>query len=667
MQIPVRSILGLADIPSHRTSAVAWLKRHGVTVEKAPCNGGLQDVVNLTDLPEAVQLAFRLRQIEAAGLPMGQQDDAARMAFEAKPLTVQDAGHERAGILLFVHKHRAAGLTFKQIRPLLAKAGLGEAPCDQTLNRWFERVVNVDPVNWAAALAPHYEGKKISDKISAEAWDYFEFLVAAGGGNGTGFPLKQVWEKTLARAEAEGWAADASYRTYLRRWDALPAARRRTLEKGAAAAAASLTMTQPRTAVGLPAMEQVELDGREFGVLVRWPDGKISCPWVIMYCDRASSKVLSWAISTSENAEATREATINLCEDHGIPDWVLTDNSTSFNGKVMAGGLKPLYRTKQMESPDWEVPGVFKIYGIELQNTAPGKPRGKLPESIFSALRHVDNSPEFYGAQRSGPNDIPNPNPVPIDLDLFQAVFEKRIREFNSMTNSRAQSLRKGESRNEAFERLSEGRVKRNVMPLMRRSVPMIWKKRKVREDGRVPYLDGFYGDATTQDAMLEHEGTIVLIGIDPKDYHAPAVVRGWEVERFKGRVLIEKLPAYKKTAVRDEAGMRLAMAENRRVKSVTKSHEIRDIDARVEALRAATMAEAALFAASKPAIVAPTVHQLDTRGPFSAAAAFHQIDTKTGELRATNDESEAAQAALLEFMFPSKGMERREASGGNR
>jgi transposase InsO family protein len=298
--------------------------------------------------------------------------------------------------------------------------------------------------------------------------------MAASGKKGTGYPLKQAYQETLKEAAKRGWAVKASYKTFTRRWADLPAARRRTLEMGAQAAAASLIQTQPRSVTGMHAMHQVELDGKEFGVLVRWPDGAISCPWVIMYCDRASSKVLSWSISTSENAEAAREATITLCEEHGIPDWVLTDNGAAFNGRVMAGGLTPLYRTKKMESPDWDVPGVLNIYGIKLQNTAPGAPRGKLPESLFSALRHVKNAPEFFGAQRSGPNDIPNPNPVPVEFALFKAVFEKKIREFNSMTDSRAQGLRKGESRNQAFVRMHDGRPRRDVTPLMRRSVPMM-------------------------------------------------------------------------------------------------------------------------------------------------------------------------------------------------
>jgi hypothetical protein len=71
MQVPVRSFLGLVDLPTHRTSAVAWLKCHGATVEKVRGNGGCVDVVSLSDLPAEVRRAVVERDVAAAGLPLG--------------------------------------------------------------------------------------------------------------------------------------------------------------------------------------------------------------------------------------------------------------------------------------------------------------------------------------------------------------------------------------------------------------------------------------------------------------------------------------------------------------------------------------------------------------------------------------------------------------------
>ena len=170
---------------------------------------------------------------------------------------------------------------------------------------------------------------------------------------------------------------------------------------GADEAAKSITQRLPRSVDGLKAMEQVELDGREFKVKVTFDDGTVGCPWVIVYADRASSKIVGWAISNSENEDVAAEATNRMCDAFGKPSRVVTDNGAAFNGRRMAGGLNPLIRRKDTKSADWDVPGLFKIYEIELVNCAPRKGWAKLVESLYSVLRHVDNDPMFHGAQRA--------------------------------------------------------------------------------------------------------------------------------------------------------------------------------------------------------------------------------------------------------------------------
>lgn len=58
MLIPVRSLLGTADIPSHRASAVSWLCRQHVTILQIKGNGGLRDAVALSELPEPALLHY---------------------------------------------------------------------------------------------------------------------------------------------------------------------------------------------------------------------------------------------------------------------------------------------------------------------------------------------------------------------------------------------------------------------------------------------------------------------------------------------------------------------------------------------------------------------------------------------------------------------------------
>jgi len=653
--IGVADICGLPRIPATPFGVRKWLQRNSVAVV---VRGGRLEFDPL-DLPEPVRLAYQARLAERSGLAAGVQDDAAHLALMAKPMGVQAKAHERAAILVFVEKHRRAGLTWRQIAALFEGAGFKEGPSEQTVKRWFKRVENVDPINWAPALAPDWKPRLPDAPMSEEAFAWFKDIVGLSGKNGSLYPLLWAYRDTAEQARKEGWLWP-SYETVRRRFLALPAAERRTLMQGEKAAASSLTQYQPRRTEAMLALEQVELDGREFKVTVRFRDGSIGCPWVILIVDRASSKVVGYAVSNSENADAVAEAITNVCEEHGIPTKLLTDNGGAINSRKITGGLRPRYRTVQQRAADWDVPGVMAIYGIELQNTAPGAPRGKLPESIYSALRHIDNAPEFHRAQRSGPTDTPNPKPDVIGIDVFRAVLDKRIRDFNAMP-SRAQQAQGG-SRDAAFERLSQGRLVRHVSPLQRRSVRMTWHKRMVMPDGRVKFAGGLFGDATTQEAMLAHEGKYVLVGIDPTDYSAPAMVRGWEEPHLRGRVLVEKLPAYEACSVNSDEGRRRAVAEKRRALAAVKKYAVTDPAEKVAALQAAAMINT--VPPKEPA--APKVVQLDTRGPFSPAAPLHPVQGSAGHAVAVSDADNAAHAAFLKSLLGIQGVSR-EASGGNR
>ncbi len=622
MQIAVRAILGLGRLPLDRTAASAWLRRQGTKIRRACGVGGEYDLVDLSNLPEPERLAFLARRAETMGLPMGTQDDAAHLALAAKPVTIQNTAYSRAETMMFIAKHEAVGLKWGQIADLLKAEALKDGsailvPSHMTKRRWEALIAGLDTVNWAPALAPDYQGRTVTAEISPEAWAEFEALLGLAGKNGTGWPLKEAWRRIEDQTTARGWAWPC-YRTVMRHWERQDEVRKRALRMGADEAAKSLIQYQPRTVEGMWAMQQVELDGREFKVKVLFRDGKIGCPWVIVYTDRASSRIVGFAISDSENEEAAAEATIRMCDENGIPDLVYTDNGSAFNSKRMAGGLKPLIRRKETRSPDWEVPGVLKLFGIELRNAGPNKARSKLSESIFSVLRRFDNDPVFHQAQRSGPNDTPNPDPLPVEIQLFERFVVKAIRDFNARTDSRAQGLLPGECRNDAFARLSQGRISRPVTPLQSRSVRMKWHVKTVMQDGRIRFDRGLFGDATTQDAMLKYAGKKVLIGIDPNDYHAPAMVRGWEDERLRGRVLIDSLPLYEATRHGDEAGRRKAVAEDRRVKKLVARHQVADANRKVSDLRQAVMAADIPADASAPPPDKPAVVALDTRNPFS-------------------------------------------------
>lgn len=649
MQVKVREMLGLGTIPKDRTAAGAWLARSGVPTTRIPSSGGMCDAVHLSDLPEPIRLAYQVRQAERAGLAAGVQDEAAHLGLMAKPLGTQKRAHDRAAILVFVTKHRQAGVSWRDTLARLASAGFDETPSKQTLERWFKRVENVDPINWAPALAPGYSTKGAPlAACHSDAWADFEARIAASGRNGTGANFKRLWTQTRAEADARGWAFPP-YRTVIRHWAKLSVERQRTLELGAEAAARSLTHYFPRGLEGMAAMEQVEVDFREFKVKCLWEDGYVGCPWVGFAGDRASSKMVGRTVQKSETAEGYVALTRNMIETHGIPDRVIKDNGSAGNGRRMRGGQVPLLRRKDkgVLSPEWAVPGVYEFLKIEVQNNAPRQAWAKFVESLNSIMRHVDNDPLFYRAQRSGPTDAPNPDPIPVPIALFRAVLDRAIADLNSNTESRAQGLLKGECRNDAFERLAAGRQARWAQPLQLRWIRLSWHQHTVTNSGQVKRGRNFWGDGTTQKAMVRYAGKEVVIGIEPDNSLAPAMVYEWNEDGTPGRLLLECLPAVKESRHNDPASRELAKSEKRRAKAAAQAEEIPNLDKWVADERAKILQEMGLPVPERPA---PKVTKLTTGLPFSAAEARHQPAKMSQSDR---------YFAMLE--------EERTASGGNR
>ena len=152
--IPVVRLLGLARIPKDRSSATKWFERNGIAIQVKTDDGRKPEFTHISNLPEVEGVAYRLRLAEEAGLAFGEQNDAAHVELQGKPMGMQEMAHARAAILAFVHRHQEAGLTWPQIAAQFKGAGFGDGPSYKTVKRWFEMVLNVDPANWVPALAP---------------------------------------------------------------------------------------------------------------------------------------------------------------------------------------------------------------------------------------------------------------------------------------------------------------------------------------------------------------------------------------------------------------------------------------------------------------------------------------------------------------------------------
>lgn len=270
-------------------------------------------------------------------------------------------------------------------------------------------------------------------------------------------------------ASAKGWDWP-SYSTILRRWNCLSAAERLTLRHGSKDAAKELYQPQRRNSSKLAALQVVEMDGRTLDLWAVWPDGKVARPTMLALVDRASFKALHFVIGEAETALLTRDLILQTCDIFGIFDTLVTDNSRAFSGLLVAGDVMHKFRNSGARIPEWEPPGTSEHLGITLKFTQPHNPGAKIPESKFAKWsRKIYTRPGFADAHAGhSPGDKPSGDIVPVPIEVVEQIYRREMGKDNARPGRRTQNARKGESYDQTFERLLEGRVKRPMMPKQR-------------------------------------------------------------------------------------------------------------------------------------------------------------------------------------------------------
>ncbi len=325
--IAVRSLLGIGGIPADRTSAGQWLQRRGIKVQKSDATCRSPDQVALSDLPPPVRLAFTERQIAAAGLTQGTYDDDAHARLMAAPASMKAAAERAAAIARYMVPRRGAvqwADLVAQVRAAFGAKGCSEA----TLRRILDGVAGVDPINFAPALLTDHKGKTARAEMSDEAWSFFMTTIRDAAPE---FPLISAWRDVRDVAPAMGWQWP-SYPTVFRRWQSLPVAQQLHARVGQAEAVKRMAQPAMRDKTTILPLEWVSLDGRTLDFWAENGDGKAKRYTVIALVDCATSYVLDWELSESENAHATVRLIKRTCETYGIFDRLYPDNGAAFDG-----------------------------------------------------------------------------------------------------------------------------------------------------------------------------------------------------------------------------------------------------------------------------------------------------------------------------------------------
>lgn len=495
MLVSVTELMGCHPMPSSKPACLAWLRRHGVTFRPA----GNSFSVLLNDLPADVRRSYELREIEAAGLPAGDYDDAAHERFSEATPAAQAIALRKAEIARFLVK-AGAGVRFGLSASLAeaARQKFGPEGTDRTTLRRFLRAVHgVDPVNFAPALTPAFsrDGRP-QDAVSAEAWAFFMTTIRDAGPQ---FPLKQAWRDVRDVARKQGWHWPA-YRTVLRRWDALPEAQKLVARLGRDEAIGRLTMPIKRAKTSIQSLEWVSLDGRTQDFWVDFGDSKPVRPVMLALVDTASNFVLGYEIARSENAVATARLIRNVCQQHGIFDRLHTDNGSAFAGHLVAGGAKHKWRGKAKGQPGVKPLGVCYHLGIDLTFAIPKNARAKIAERTFAALsRVIDDRPEFKGAHAGhAPGAAPGRDVVPVPLAVMEAVVRREIDRHNREPGRKSQGAA-GRSYEQIFHAGLAQRIVRKPTKAQLYYASLIYTPASVDRWGRVQIDAWTYGGPETQ------------------------------------------------------------------------------------------------------------------------------------------------------------------------
>jgi len=524
-----KQLVGLPGLPGSDRNIREWIQRLGHdaperehsadnpkgTWKKRDGRGGGR-LYHMAILPADAQAKLALdRKPPPAPAP----DRAARVRaevaeswrwYEALPDKAKAKAQERLAILDAVETLVRNATKKEHAIPLVAAA---KRVATSSIWGWYSRCAGLDRSDWLPALADRYAGRTKEAEVTPEAWEAFkaDYLRLEK-------PTAESCFDRITRIAAEhGWTLP-TIKTLLRKIEREIALPVRVLAREGDDALKRLYPAQSRDRSIFHALEAINGDGHKIDTFVKWPDGEICRPMIVVFQDLYSGKYLSWRADKSENRESIRLALGDLCEDYGIPEHIYFDNTRAFANKALTSGTQGRFRFK---IKDEDPVGVCSLLGIEVHFVLPYSGQSKPIERSFRDIAdRVARHPAFAGAYTGNKPDAKPENygSKAVPLDEFLKVLAAEFIAHNARLGRRSKVCGGVKSFDQAFAESYATAKIRIAEPEQRR----LWLL--AAEGVRAGATDGsitLLGNRYWSDALHAHLGQSLIARFDPQDLAA--------------------------------------------------------------------------------------------------------------------------------------------------
>jgi hypothetical protein len=272
---------------------------------------------------------------------------------------------------------------------------------------------------------------------------------------------------------------------------------------------------QRRTLDSMGALDLVNIDGHMFDVFVTPPEGgKPIRPVLVAIQDVYSRKFLAWKLDLSENFLATRLAFADLFRDYGIPKACLLDNSRTFAGKQLTGGVETRFRYKHVKG---EAAGLLTSLGIQIRFAKIYHGQAKPIERGFRDFAdRIARGPKCAGAYTGNrPTNKPaNYGERAIPWAEFEIIVNDGIAEHNARKGRRGGACN-GRSFDEVFaESYANGVIGKASPEQLRIALLAAVQKRVNSRTGEIELFKNRYWS----DQCGRIPGQQVTVRFDPED-----------------------------------------------------------------------------------------------------------------------------------------------------